>query len=302
MEGRHVDLKTPRERLAESLRSGTEREEFTAEVTAIVADVAVRIFDSVKHGIASLDRVAEKIEERVARSWASRAIVGIREIEEAGSLAPGLSHQEIYVDELKATLTKTMTLDEFLAKLDDFESKWGSRINYPLYAGGRKKQIDELRRKVRINDRKEEARYRASAEESFAAEVDRVRSKTAESISLGVAEFGGILIDALTWEKDAEAVVQLRWFLIGAMTGFIFTALDKRLGVEQVRVREQLYFVVERVMRSVYESFQHEVKRNQRNPSLGERHRAQGRDLDALIREEITASTCAVAEYEPPSA
>ena len=56
--------------------------------------------------------------------------------------------------------------------------------------------------------------------------------------------------------------MQLRWYLIGAMTGFIFNALNSRLGEDQERTRELLYFAVERVMRTVYESFQHEVKIN----------------------------------------
>jgi hypothetical protein len=293
-----LDFKTPRERLADAFRAGPERDEFVAEVTKIVADIAVRIFDSISRGLAELDRVAEKVDEKVARSWASRAIEGIREIEEAGSLAPGLSHQEIYVDELKATLTRTITLDEFLVKLEAVKSKWGSRINYPLYAGGRKKQIEELKKKVRTVTAAEEARFRADAETSLAKERDRVQKETIDRINLGVAEFSGVLIDALGWEKDAESVVQLRWYLIGAMTGYIFTAMNKRLGEEQTRVRELLYFAIERVMRTVYESFQFEVKRNMHGGAPSEHQVSAGRDLGALIREEIKMSTTAVAEYE----
>jgi len=293
-----LDLKTPRERLADAFRAGPERDEFVAEVTKIVADIAVRIFDSISRGLTELDRVAEKVDEKVARSWASRAIEGIREIEETGSLAPGLSHQEIYVEELKATLTRTMTLEEFLAKLEAVNSKWGSRISYPLYAGGRKKQIEKLKNKVQTVTAAEEARFRADAETSLAKERDRVQKETIDRINLGVAEFSGVLIDALGWEKDAESVVQLRWYLIGAMTGYIFTAMNKRLGEEQTRARELLYFAIERVMRTVYESFQYEVKRNMHGGASSEHQVAAGRDLGALIREEIKMSTTAVAEYE----
>lgn len=293
-----MDLRTPRERLADALRAGPERDEFVPEVTKIVADVAVRIFDSIKNGIAELDRIAEKVEERASRSWATRAIEGIREIEAAGSLAPGLSHQDIYVDELKATLTRTMTLDEFLTKVEGLESKWGSRIRYPLYAGGRKKQLDDLKRKVKSTNAEEESRARATARESLSKEFERAREDTDEKINLGVAEFRGVLIDALAWDKDAEAVVQLRWYLIGAMTGFIFNALNNRLAEDQERTRELLYFAVERVMRTVYESFQHEVKSSVRGATSSDRHVASGRDLGALISEEIKMSTTAVAEFE----
>jgi len=298
MEDGTLDLKTPRERLADAFRAGPERSEFVAEVTKIVADVAVRIFESISAGLAELDRVAERVDERVARSWASRAIEGIREIEEAGSLAPGLSHQELYISELKATLTGTATLPEFLDKLDGVRSKWGSRISYPLYAGGRKKQLDELRRKVETVTPGEEARSRGDAERSLAKERDRVQKETVDKINLGVAEFRSILIDALSWEKDAESVVQLRWYLIGAMTGYIFTAMNKRLGEDQARVRELLYFAIERVMRTVYESFQNEVKKNMRGGAPSADQVSAGRDLGALIREEIKMSTTAVAEYE----
>lgn len=293
-----MDLMTPRERLAEAFRAGPEREAFVAEVTKIVADVAIRIFDSISRGLKELDRVDEKVEERAARGWATRAVDGIRAIEEAGSLAPGLSHQDIYVRELKATLTKTKTLEEFLVKLDGVRSKWGSRINYPLYAGGRRKQLDELEHTVRATTADVETRAREEAERSFAKEIERVQQDTNDRINLGVAEFRGILIDALGWEKDAEAVVQLRWFLIGAMTGYIFTSMNKRLGDDQVRTRELLYFAIERVMRTVYESFQSEVKRNLSGGAPSERYRAAGRDLGALIREEIRLSTKAVAEFE----
>jgi hypothetical protein len=298
MEDRRLNFTTPRERLAEALRAGSQRDEFVAEVTKIVADVAVRIFDSIGHGLAELDRVAEKVEEKVARSWASRAIDGIREIEDAGSLAPGLSHHAIYIEELKATLTNTITLDDFLAKLEAVRSKWGSRINYPLYAGGRKKQLDELKRKVQTSTVEEEARSRAGAEQALAKEVGRVQEETADRINLGVTEFDSILIDALGWEKDAEAVVQLRWFLIGAMTGFIFNALNKRLDEDQTRIQDLLYFATERVMRTVYESFQHEVKRSMKGRGPSDRRSTAGRDLGALIREEIKMSTRAVAEFE----
>lgn len=293
-----MDLTTPRERLAEALRAGPEREAFVAGVTQIVADVAVRIFDTIKRGLAERDRVAEKVEQRAARSWASRAIDGIRKIEEVGSLAPGLSHQEIYVDELKATLTNTKSVDEFLVKLGAVRSKWGSRINYPLYAGGRRKQLEELEAKVRASSPEVEARSRAAAEELLAKEFDRVHAETVEGINLGAAEFRSILIDALAWEKDAEAVVQLRWYLIGAMTGYVFNALNKRLGEGQSRTRELLYFTLERVMRTVYESFQHEVKRNLKDGALSEHHRSIGRELGLLIREEVGSSTSAVAEFE----
>ncbi len=293
-----MDFTTPRERLAEAFRAGPERDEFVAEVTKIVADVAVRIFDSIGHGLEEADRLADKIEERAARSWTSRAIDGISEIEHAGSLAPGLSHQEIYIEDLKATLKSTMTLEEFLNKLEVVASKWGSRIKYPLYAGGRKKQLEELRQRVRTTTAEEGARSRADAKKSLAKEVDRVQKETIDKVNLGVAEFSGILDDALAWEKDAEAVVQLRWYLIGAMTGYIFTALNKRLGEDQARIRELLYFAVERVMRTVYESFQHEVKKNMRGEAPSERLRSAGRDLGALIREEIKMSTSAVAEFE----
>jgi len=298
MEDRQLDLKTPRERLADAFHAGPEREEFVAEVTKIVADIAVRIFDSINHGLTDLDRVAEKVEEKIARSWASRAINGIREIEDAGSLAPGLSHQEIYVEELKATLTRTKTLDEFLNKLEGVSSKWGSRIKYPLYAGGRKRQLGELRSKVQMGTAAEAARSRAGVEKSAEKEVVRVQKETVDKINLGVAEFSSILDDALGWEKDAEAVVQLRWFLIGAMTGFVFNAMNKRLGEDQAKTRELLYFAIERVMRTVYESFQHEVKKNMRGGAPSELQRKAGRDLAALIREEIKASTRAVAEFE----
>ena len=293
-----MELTTPRERLAEAFDNGPEREEFVPEVTKIVADVAVRLFDAISRGLAELDRVAEKVDERAARSWSARALDGIREIEEAGSLAPGLSHQELYVEELKATLTRTATLEEFLGKLDGVRSKWGSRIHYPLYAGGRKKQLDELEQRVRTSTADDEARSRAAAQASLAKEVERVQKETEDQINLGAAEFRGILIDALAWEKDAEAVVQLRWFLIGAMTGYIFTTLNNRLGEEHGRVRELLYFAVERVMRTVYESFQNEVKRNMSAGAPRERNIAAGRELPALIREEIKMSTTAVAEYE----
>jgi hypothetical protein len=228
----------------------------------------------------------------------SRAIDGIREIEDADSLAPGLSHQEIYIEELKTTLTHTMTLDEFLNKLEGVKSKWGSRIKYPLYAGGRKKQLEELKRKVQTATAEEEARSRAGAEKSLAKEVDRVQEETVDKINFGIAEFNSILIDALGWEKDAEAVVQLRWYLIGAMTGHIFNAMNKRLGEDQARLRELLYFAVERVMRTVYESFQHEVKKNMKGGAPSDRRLSSGRDLGALIREEIKMSTTAVAEFE----
>lgn len=141
-------------------------------------------------------------------------------------------------------------------------------------------------------------RYRADAEKSLAKEVDRIQKDTVDKINLGVAEFRGILIDVLGWEKDAEAVVQLRWYLIGAMTGYIFNAMNKRLGDDQARIRELLYFAVERVMRTVNGSFQNEVKRNMRGESPGDRQLAAGRDLGALIREEIKMSTSAVAEFE----
>lgn len=293
-----MDLRTPRERLAEALRAGPERDEFVPEVTKIVADVAVRIFDSIKNGIAELDRVAGKVEERASRSWSTRAIESIREIETAGSLAPGLSHQDIYIDELKATMTHTTTLDEFLKKVEGLESKWGSRIRYPLYAGGRKKQLEDLKRKVQTTTAREEARSRAAAEESLAKEIDRINGDTVEKVNLGVVEFRGILIDALAWDKDAEAVVQLRWYLIGAMTGYIFNALGNRLGEDQARIRELLYFAVERVMRTVYESFQHEVKNSMRSAASSDRRVASGRDLGALISEEVKMSTTAVAEFE----
>ncbi len=293
-----MDFTTPRERLAEAFRAGPERDEFVAEVTKIVADVAVRIFDSIGRGVVDLDRVVEKVEEKVAHSWTSRAINGIREIEEAGSLAPGLSHQEIYVEEVKATLTATLTLGGFLNKLDGVTSKWGSRIKYPLYAGGRKRQLEGLKGKVQSATAEEAARSRAGVEKSFEKEVDRVQKETVDKINLGVAEFSSILDDALVWEKDAEAVVQLRWYLTGAMTGYIFNAMNKRLGEGQARTRDLLYFAVERVMRSVYESFQHEVKRNIRAGAPSESELSVGRDLAALIREEIKMSTSAVAEFE----
>lgn len=293
-----MDLKTPRERLADSFEAGPEREEFVGEVTRIVADVAIRIFNSIKLGLAELDRVAEKVDEKVARSWAVRAIDGIREIEGAGSLAPGLSHQEIYIEELKATLANTVTLGEFLDKLEGVRSKWGSRIKYPLYAGGRHRQLEELKRKVETATPEEEARSRVDAEKWIANEFDRVRKETDDAINLGVVEFYGLLIDALAWERDAEAVVQLRWYLIGGMTGYIFNAMNKRLGEDQARTREMLYFAVERVMRTVYESFQHEVKRNTKGGVSSDRQLSFGRDLGALIREEIKMSTTAVAEFE----
>jgi hypothetical protein len=298
MEGRALDFKTPRERLAEALRAGPEADTFKGEVTKIAADVSVRIFNSIKQGLAELDRLAEKIEEKAARSWAMRAFEGIGEIADAGSLAPGLSHQEIYVEELKATLHQTKTLEEFLTKLEGVRSKWGSRINYPLYAGGRRKQLDELERKVKTVTAEDSARARADAEASFAKEVERIHGETADRINLGVVEFKSILIDALAWEKDAEAVVQLRWFLIGAMTGYIFNAMNKRLGEGQARVRDYLYFALERVMRTVYESFQHEVQRNVTGRAPAEPLRAAGRELAALIGEEIRMSTRAVAEFE----
>jgi len=178
-----MDFTTPRERLAEAFHAGPERDEFVAEVTKIVADVAVRIFDSISRGLAELDRVAEKVEEKAARLWTSRAIDGIREIEDAGSLAPGLSHQEIYIEELKATLKNTMTLDEFLNKLGGVTSKWGSRIKYPLYAGGRKRQLEELKQRVRTSSAEEEARSRADAKKSLAKEVDRVQKETVDKIN-----------------------------------------------------------------------------------------------------------------------
>lgn len=297
-EERTVDLRTPRERLADAFRDGPEREEFVGEVTKIVADVAVRIFDAMARGVAELDRMADRVEEKAAGSWTSRAINGIRKIEEAGSLAPGLSHQEIYIEELRATLVKTETVDEFLKKLEGVLSKWGSRINYPLYAGGRRKQLEELRRTVTSSSAEEEAVTRAKAEQLFANEAKRIQADTVEKINLGIAEFHGILIDALGWEQDAESVVQLRWFLIGAMTGYIFNAMNKRLGEDQERTRELLYFAVERVMRTVYESFQQEVKKHVRGGTPGEGGLPAGRDLGALIREEIKASTTAVAEFE----
>jgi len=105
-----MDFKTARDSLADALGAGPGRDGFVAEVTKIVADIAVRIFDSISRGLAELDRVAEKVEERAARSWASRAIEGIREIEIDGSLAPGLSHQVIYIEELKATLINAIKL------------------------------------------------------------------------------------------------------------------------------------------------------------------------------------------------
>lgn len=293
-----MDLRTPRERLAQALRAGPEREEFVPEVTKIVADVAVRIFDAISSGVEELDRVTEKVEERAARSWASRAIEGIREIEDAGSLAPGLSHQDIFIDELKATLTKTMTVGDFLTKLENVELKWGSRIRYPLYAGGRKKQLEDLKRKVQTSSAEETARSRASAEESLAKEIGRVQEDTAEKINLGAVEFRGILNEALDWEKDAEAVVQLRWYLIGAMTGYIFTSMNNRLGEDQARIREMLYLAVERVMRTVYESFQQTVKNTMKGKAPTDRHLSAGRDLSTLISEEVKMSTTAVAEFE----
>ena len=60
-----MDLRTPRERLADSLRFGSERGEFVAEVTKIVGDIADRIFDSICHGLADLERMTEKVEDKV---------------------------------------------------------------------------------------------------------------------------------------------------------------------------------------------------------------------------------------------
>ena len=52
-----------------------------------------------------------------------------------------------------------MTLDEFLNKLEGVRSKWGSRIHYPLYAGGRNRQLDGLKLKVQTTNPEEDARY-----------------------------------------------------------------------------------------------------------------------------------------------
>jgi hypothetical protein len=82
------------------------------------------------------------------------------------------------------------------------------------------------------------------------------------------------------------------------MTGYIFNAMNKRLGEDQVKIQELLYFALERVMRTVYESFQREVKNQLAGGEAKESQRAAGRDLGALIREEIKASTTAVADFE----
>ena len=293
-----MEFKSARERLDEALQDGTGRDEMIATLTKIVADVAVRIFDSIVYGLKALEKVQGRKENKVARAWTNRAVEGIRGIEKAGSRAPGLSHQDIFVEELKGTLKNTVTLDEFLSKVEAVQSKWGSRINYPLYAGGRKKQLEELKQKVRSSLPAEEQRLRQNVEKTLAKEIERVQSETTERIDLGVTEFKGILIDALGWPKDEESVVQLRWYLIGAMTGYIFNAMNKRLGNDQADIRDLLYFAVERLMRTVYESFQHVVKKSARNNGNGGFGSSAGSNLRTLISEEIKMATKAVAEYE----
>jgi hypothetical protein len=268
----------------------------SADVLQIVSSISTRMFSAIENGLKECQTVHERGENKIARAWESLALEGIKEIEKAGSLAPGLSHQGIYIEELKNAHKEADSTEGFLANIEKMKSKWGSRIKYPLYAGGRKKELDGLTDKIQKNISSEERRVRESVDRSLATEIERVQTATSENINFAVVDFRGLLIDALDWPKDANLVIELRWFMIGIMSDSIFKDMSEKLGEEHGRNRDLLYLALERVMRAIYESFQHVVKKSTK--SAGEDSSHSAHNLRSLIAAEIQQARKAVAEFE----
>jgi hypothetical protein len=226
-----------------------------AALNRLVGEVADRIFEAIEAGLAVLAKIEEGKKSKIARSWQPAASRRIREIESAGSLVPGLSHQDIYVAELRAAHDSSDSMESFFARLAELETKWGSRMKYPLFAGARRKELDSIRAIVSEEAPKERKRLEGNIDRLFAPELEQARDGMRKRIRFGVDGFGGLVADALLLPGGADFVMQMRWFLIEGIHEQMLTRLGTRLDPADEEYRNGLYFAVEQLLLKVFETF-----------------------------------------------
>lgn len=292
-DGELLELMSARDRLRFALEAAGQ-EQVAARLERVVDTVCDRLWTAFDEESRRLGELESKMRAKADRAWQPLVHAEIARIEKEGALVPGLSHQEIYLAELREACGRADTLDALRDQVEGLIGKWGSALKYPLFASGRKKELTELLR--RVEEGFPEARTRAvgSVRSSVAARREEARDTTRERIRSIALDFGGLLSASFESDLTAEETIRLRWLLISLVNKRVFARLMAAVAQEDGRTQDHLYYVVERLLRQVYDSFKTFI--------VAYKKRAMDTDaLDAVsgvIELEIRATQTVTAQFE----
>ncbi len=293
-----MEFKTASEKLIDVLNAKKDKDETSLEVDQIVGSITDRVFLVIEGDLRDRIEIEKKKSIKIDQCWRNLAAQCVNVIVEAGSLAPGLSHQDIYVGELQAAAQKSADEKEFLAAIDAQTAKWGSRIKYPLYGGGRKKDLVNLKADFSSRLPEEKKSIQRSVESFFFSEREKLQEETDAKIDQSAIEFRGLLLDALKFQQTPDYIIQLRWFLIHLLTKKLFDKMNSKLGDIQSRYRDLIYLTFEKVLNKIYQSFQVFVNEVTRSKRSNTGNGLADIDLKALFEREMQRTNSMIAELE----
>ncbi len=267
-----------------------------AALAAVVAEVTAVVFQAVEDGLVAFAKIDENRKTKIMRCWQPAAGRLVREIETAGSMVPGLSHQDLYVGDLKAAVDSSNTMEEFFARLDELAAKWGSRIKYPMFAGGRRKDLERLHTVVEDEAAKERKKLEGSIDKRLAPELDAARESMNKGIRFGVDVFGGFIADALRLPGDPDLVQQLRWSLVENAHEQLLARLGTKLEPGDEDYQNGIYFAIEQMLLKVFETFRTFIEQSRPDSVTGRHPRSA--DRIEVIDLEITRANAFLVAYE----
>jgi hypothetical protein len=249
-----LELMSARDRIAHAL-DGQDQQAVSSRLEAVVATVTDRLRRALDEDAQRWADLATTISTKAERAWQPLAHEGIAAIEQAGAMVPGLSHQELYLRELRDACQQARTMEEFRTAIGELRSTWGSVLKYPLFGASRRRELKALLERVEAafpaaRDKAGHA-VRASAD----AWRQEVHEGSRERLRSAMLDFGALLSSCFEVDLAAEEMIRMRWLLISIMTRRLFTWLMDAVRAEDSRGQDHIYFVVECLMGQVYDSF-----------------------------------------------
>lgn len=249
-----IELMSAKEQL-QFVLAGADQEEISARLERVVEAVIRRLRAAISDGAGRMAEAEAQARAKADRAWQPLVHAEIARIENEGALIPGLSHQEIYLAELREACGRAETIEQLRGEIEGLIASWGSVLKYPLFGSARKKELTKLLKTV--EDGFPEARSRAlrSVQDVVASRRQDLHEATRDKIQNIALEFGALLSACFESDLTTDETIRLRWLVIGLTLRRVFARVMDAVKREDDRTLDDLYFVVERLLMQIYDSF-----------------------------------------------
>jgi hypothetical protein len=249
-----LEMQSARDRLLFAL-AGDDQQAVSQRLEQVVDTVAGRLQVALEEDARRWSELATKMRNRTERVWQPLALEAVADIERAGAMVPGLSHQEIYLRELREACGRAETLEDFRTEMDALIATWGSVLKYPLFGSARKRELKGLVDHVESTYRDARAMADATVQTSVATWRQEAHEASRERIRTVMLDMGGLLSSCFEVDLAIEETIRMRWLLISILTKRLFTWLMEAVRTENTRKQDHIYFMVECLLGQIYESF-----------------------------------------------